>query len=699
MALIGSIRKRSGILITLVALAVGGFVMMDMTSGGGGSRGGLFDSGNTLGKVNGKKISYTEFSELEKNMGRQGDTYGSRQQVWNYLVDNTIVQDEAKCLGMAVSEEELLELEFGAPQGLSPIITNRFADRQTGGVNLEMLSQYKQAIIDNKLNPEQRQFWAQQQKEIVSERMRAKLTAMVSKAVYVPTWQAEQMYKEQNEKMDVLLVKVPFVKVPDTEVSVSDADYSAYIADNKGRFFRDKAGRKINYVAFNVAASSADSASYYTKVAKLASGFRAAKNDSMFTLSNGGNFDGRYSKRAQLSKAVQDSLFGGTIGKVIGPYIENGTYTLAKLVSRMSMPDSVRASHILVAGAGAQKTIDSLRVLIESGKARFDSVAIRFSTDPGSGAKGGDLGLFGPGMMVKPFNDVCFLKGEIGKLYSVTTQFGVHLIKVTEKKKSSEYAQIAYVAEAIVPSRETSNAAKDKATQFLASNRSVEALKKSAETDASLGGLQVSQVVDDNGYDIGGGMNGETSREIIRAANKSKVGEVFPQVFEFRNQGEYHTSRYIIAGLRAVLPAGLPSVGDVKEDIEADVKNVKKGDAIKAKIGTSKDLNAIASMYGMKVDTVKQIAFGAPFIPNVGNEAKLTANLFKQQQGGTTDAVVGRNGVYMASVLNRASAVAPADLSSLQKQFASETRNVVRGRLIDSMKKKSKVKDFRADFF
>jgi peptidyl-prolyl cis-trans isomerase D len=699
MALIGSIRKRSGILITLVALAVGGFVVMDMTSGGGGNRGGLFDSGNTLGKVNGKKISYSEFSELEKNMARQGDVFGSRQQVWDYLVDNTIVEDEAKCLGMAVTEAELIELEFGAPQGLSPIITNRFADRQTGGVNLEMLNQYKQAIVEGKLNPEQRQFWAQQQKEIIAERLRSKLTTMVSKAVYVPTWQAEQMYKEQNEKSDVLLVKVPFAKIPDAEVSVTDADFSAYIAENKGRFFREKEGRKINYVSFNVAASSADSAAYRTKLAGLVSGFRATKNDSSFTLLNNGNFDGRYSKRSQLSKPVQDSLFGGSIGKVIGPYADNGAYVLAKLVSRMSMPDSVRASHILVAGAGAQKTIDSLKVLIESGKARFDSVAIRFSTDPGSGAKGGDLGLFGPGMMVKPFNDVCFLKGEIGKLYTVTTQFGVHLIKVTEKKKSSEYAQIAYVGEPIVPSRETSAAAKDKANQFLASNRSIEALKETTKNDQSAGGLQLSNYVDDNAYDIGAQMPGETSREIVRAAYKAKVGEVFPQVFEFRNEGEYHTSRYIVAGLRSIVPAGLPSVADIKEDIEADVKNVKKGDVIKNKIAGSKDLNAIATMYGMKVDTVKQIAFGAPFIQNVGNEAKLTASIFKQQQGGTTDAIVGRNGVYVANVINRSTATPPADLTSIQKQFATETRNVVRGRLISAMKKKAKIQDSRANFF
>ena len=699
MALIGSIRKRSGLLVSLVALAVAGFLIMDMTSGKGGRNGGLFDSGNTLGSVNGKKINYAEFSALEKTMGQQGDAYGTRQQVWNYLVDNEIVSEEAKCIGMGVSPEELMELQFGAPENLSPIMTNRYADRQTGRVNMNTIGQLKEMVTSGKLDETQRQTWAQQEKEIIAERMRTKLSNMVSKAVYIPTWQAEQLFKDQNDKIDALVVKVPYAKVADGDVTVADSDFSAYIADNKGRFLREKEGRRVNYVVFAVPASSADSASYRQKLAKLVADFRAAKNDTSFTLANGGNYDGRYMRKSQASKAIQDSLFGGNIGKVIGPYVENGTYVLAKLVSRMAMPDSVKASHILVQGAGAQKTIDSLRVLIESGKVKFDSVAVRFSSDPGSAAKGGDLGLFGPGMMVKPFNDACFVNSVIGKLYTVKTQFGVHLIKVTEKNKNSDYAQIAYVYQPIEPSKETTNGIKDKVQEFLTKNRSVDALKAAAEADPTLGGLQVSNPVDDNSYDIGGGMTGETSRDIVRAAYKAKVGEVFPTIYEFREQGAYYTSKFVVAGLRSILPAGLPSVNDIREDIMADVKNVKKGEVIKAKIGSSKDLAGIATMYGMKVDTVKAIAFGAPYIQGLGNEPKLSGALSTLAQGSTTEPVIGRNAVYVASVYNKAQSALPADLTALKTQFATEQRNAVRGRLIDSMKKKAKVKDFRADFF
>ena len=61
---------------------------------------------------------------------------------------------------------------------------------------------------------------------------------------------------------------------------------------------------------------------------------------------------------------------------------------------------------------------------------KFAEYAGLHSTCP-SGKKGGDLGSFGPGMMVKPFNDAVF-EGKVGDLLKVQTQFGFHLILITE---------------------------------------------------------------------------------------------------------------------------------------------------------------------------------------------------------------------------------------------------------------------------
>jgi peptidyl-prolyl cis-trans isomerase C len=86
------------------------------------------------------------------------------------------------------------------------------------------------------------------------------------------------------------------------------------------------------------------------------------------------------------------------------------------------------ASHILVS---SEKECLDLKAKLDNGAA-FDSLAKQYSTCP-SGRQGGDLGEFGPGQMVKEFDEVVF-SGEVGKVHGpVKTQFGYHLLKITKR--------------------------------------------------------------------------------------------------------------------------------------------------------------------------------------------------------------------------------------------------------------------------
>jgi peptidyl-prolyl cis-trans isomerase C len=94
----------------------------------------------------------------------------------------------------------------------------------------------------------------------------------------------------------------------------------------------------------------------------------------------------------------------------------------------------IRASHILVKDEATAKEI---RAQLVSNPDSFADVAKEKSTDLGSGRRGGELGLFGPGRMVPEFEAVAFsLKpGEISEV--VKTQYGYHVIKVTERKEGT----------------------------------------------------------------------------------------------------------------------------------------------------------------------------------------------------------------------------------------------------------------------
>jgi peptidyl-prolyl cis-trans isomerase D len=129
-----------------------------------------------------------------------------------------------------------------------------------------------------------------------------------------------------------------------------------------------------------------------------------------------------------------DALAGGsavTEADVKAAYEQN--------LGRYGTGEQRRASHILVTAegsdkAGARKKADELLAAVQAKPDDFARLARENSKDPGSAAQGGDLGFFGKGMMVKPFEEVVFtLKpGETSGV--VETDFGYHIIRVTEVK-------------------------------------------------------------------------------------------------------------------------------------------------------------------------------------------------------------------------------------------------------------------------
>jgi peptidyl-prolyl cis-trans isomerase D len=103
---------------------------------------------------------------------------------------------------------------------------------------------------------------------------------------------------------------------------------------------------------------------------------------------------------------------------------------------RYQQPEERRASHILIAAdkndkAKAKGKAEEILKEVQKNPAAFPDLAKKNSQDPGSAAKGGDLGFFGRGMMVKPFEDTVFKlkEGEISGI--VESDFGFHIIKLT----------------------------------------------------------------------------------------------------------------------------------------------------------------------------------------------------------------------------------------------------------------------------
>jgi peptidyl-prolyl cis-trans isomerase D len=704
MALIGTIRKNGWILIAMMTLALGGFILMEIISNAQRNSAGDV---NTLGKVNGTEIKRTEFERYMALIYSNADANSAfqvRDQAWKFFSENLLITQEAEKLGLGVGRDELRDLEFGI--NMSPLIKERYKNSD-GTVNMNYLNGVKSAIDGGQFVDQQqfpfRSAWIEQEAEVIKIKLEDKLTTLVSKGMYTPTWQAEMTFRENNERRGFAYVRIPYETIKDEEAQPTDDDFKSFLEENPHLYDQTEETRVVAYVAFNVATTSGDSAASKAAIIKLKEGFASATNDSIYAINNGGTYNKVFKTKTALPVNAADTLLRMPVGAIVGPYLDGDNYTISKILVRKTLPDSVRARHILLKGNNPAfaTTLDSLKDLISSGKERFDSLAVKISQDPGSGAKGGDLGYFANGMMVPEFNDVCFNTGEQGKLYITQTQFGYHLIEITGQKfvKNEVGVKTIDIKQRIEPSKNTMQAAKDKAIALVQVTKTVADLTTTAKQAGAI--VMSSAPLKSSDYTIDGLGTGADAREIIRWAfgDEAKKDLVSKDIFSFRDaNGGYFDNKYVVVGLKNIAKKGKANVATLKSIPEAEqkVRQEKKGTLILKQLGTVTDLTVVAAQYQTKVDSVKSVS-----MMSSGGEPRVLGAAFFLPTGQISNpAIVGSAGVYVIAPISEKSAVQPpADLTMFKKQVSSSAATTIKTNLVESIKKRADIRDNRGRFY
>lgn len=701
MALIGTIRKNGWILIVAMALALGGFILMDVMSNSQ-----RYSAGdvNTLAKVGEQEIKRSEFDTYEKlvySEQQRNNAFQIRSQAWTYFLEKAIVEQEAAPLGLGVGKEELLDLQFGL--NLSPIIVERFKN-EAGQPDRAQLAGIKNAIEQGQFTDQRaRAYWSVQEKEIIKTRMQEKLLNAVSKGMYTPKWQAEMVFQENNNRRDFVAVRIPYDAVKDDEIKVTDSDYEDFIKNNPNLYAQQEETRVVSFVTFPVIPTSQDSANAFEVVRKMVDGLRAAKNDSTYVLTNGGAFSGLYVPKNQFPAVFADSAMSRPLGSIIGPVYDGGEFRIMKIIDRKSLPDSVKARHILLKDATPENSAraDSLLALIKSGKERFDSLAMKLSQDPASGRDGGNLGWFANGSMVKEFNDLCFITGEQGKLYKISTQFGWHIVEITGKKFESgeQSAKVAVLGRRLEPSKSTQQMVKDKAVALVQQAKTLADLETLANQNRAQ--FYAAQNLKQNDFNVASLGTGEDVRDVVRWAfdENTKIGSISKEVFAFGDpQGGYFDAKYVVPALKGILKKGKPTVETLKALPEAEtyVKALKKAEVIKSKTQNPNDIAAIAQQWNNgKVDTLKNINF-----LNTNNEPRIAGTVFSLETGKISKAITGTIGVaYVMPTSEIAQQPLPADMTLFRRQMTSQTVAGMRMSLMKAMQRSYEIEDNRYRFW
>ncbi|MEO7523859.1 MAG: peptidylprolyl isomerase [Ferruginibacter sp.] len=710
MQIIQNIRdKGAAIVIVVIALSLIGFILMDAQQGSNKLFGSLSSS---VGKVNGENIELGEFNKRvkqsedmqeQRNGQRPGgaQTYQIRDQMWNQIIAEKIFFTETEKLGIEFTSGELRDILLSNDQNNPFLKEPGMTDSSTGKLDVTKA----QSALANikKFKGEQREaIDAQILDPLKITSTVAKYTGLLNASVYYPSWMQQKESTDSKNFATISYVSLPYSDINDSTIKVSDQEINEYVQKHKD-MFKQEEGRNISYVAFSQMADKDDSARTEMMVSDLKNTFVADSNAKAFIARNTSSIEytDDYAPKSKISPAVADTITKLAPGAVYGPYLDKGSYVIAKMIGSKTLPDSVRARHILIPtnnpqtgqpvqeDSVAKKLADSLYNAIRAGS-NFAALALQFSSD-GSKTSGGDLGTFEYGKMVPEFNEFSFTK-PVGSMDVVKTQFGYHIIEVMSQKGGQPVYKFAYLGKEINASETTIN------------NASLEATKASAEkTAANLAkyvekkGLKLTQVpnlVKENDFQIGALQD---ARSLVRWVFEAKKGEV-SEPFSIGDE-------FVVAQVDKLNDKGVQDATTARSGSEAIIRNRKKADLLIKKVGSNTaTLEAIATATGKPVQqagTDSTLTMLSQMIGGLGMEAKVIGASFnKEYQTKVSPAIPGTSAVYFIKV--NAVQTKPADnpetIASQESSKKASLRNQVNN-WFEGLKKPADIKDERSKYF
>lgn len=705
MSIIQTVRdKYLWVVSVAIALSVIGFLLMDSRSGSK-SRNNTADE--VIASVNGKSITYGAFMEMEKMIeenymaqGRPMDESTRQQiyqQVWSQLSDGTLLDQEIEKLGFVLTDKEINDQMFvsNPPEFLKQEFTNRETGQFDAIAARNALNQLKKSKNEVQKEKLEKMFID----PYIEGLLRKKYFTLLQASTYVPKWMAEKQLADDNAITSFQYVNVPYTSISDSTIKITDEQIDTYVRKHKNEYQQEEPSRSIAYVTFDIKATASDSAAALKTITDIKTAFQETKDPGVFATRNSSDiqyFDG-YSPISRLMMPYKDSILAAGIGKVYGPYLDNNSWVLSRIVDIKNLPDSVKARHILIAtmdlqtqqpkldDASAKAKIDSIYSAIKAG-ADFTMMALRFSDDEGSKTKGGDLGYFSQGMMVPEFNDSCF-QGKTGDMKIVRTQFGYHLINIQDQKGIQPSYKIAYMAKNISPSQETINDAMNKANMFAGNSRNLKAFDENLKK-ANYNRFVVLDIKSTDFVIPGIG----DARSLIRWVYENESGEVSdPQDMK---------DKYVVAAITGVQDKGLINATKARPIVEPILRNVEKAKQIKAKIGTVSTLETVASVQKQTIQRVDSISFSSPSIRGVGPEPKIIGAAFdKSNLNKVLQPIEGNSGVFIIKPEMIAAKVATVlDLDGQRKQIEGQLKQSVIYTALNGLRKAANITDKRSKY-
>lgn len=639
----------------------------------------------TIGEVNGEKIKYTDFERRVKeqaDMARQQnpnqedfDEAPVREQVWNEMVDEILMRQEAQKLGITVSNDEVLDVLLENPP---EVLRRPFMD-SVGRFNRELYLEYVTnpdliAQRGGQGGAEQaanfKKYLVRVEDALRLDKLQNNMRAAVGTAFgAIDPLYLQNRFKTENSTLDADIIQLNTGLISDSAVTVGAEEIGKYYKEHESSF-KQKAVRKLNYAILPITPSQADSQRVQKRLERMMSDLNAAQTagqrDTVFE-----RFVGDYGGQTVDYKFVQDvppqtlvMLNNLPLRGVVGPIQTQQGLTFIRLDDRRAgVNTQTKASHILIQFGSNKDSAraEAVRIMQEAQAAGkdFNALAKQYSKDPSAAQNSGDLGFFGKGMMVKPFEEAASAAAVGSIVGPVETQFGWHVIKVTDRK-SDEIKYSEVVLQPTISQATRSSLFRTAAT-----------LKEQVGGGAKF--LEAAQKL--------GIQAGETayfrrmstilgSRTLTNFAFDGNVGDVHDPI-EIKNTG------IVVAQIAQSRLPGIMPLEDAQESIRMKLLNSKKLDALK---GKAQEIFAkVSSLDSLKkvktIDSTLSVISANGItdngrIPSLGADVALTSSLFAQvSQAGSKiiGPIRGERGYYIAQIKGSKA----ADVAAFEAQRAT----------------------------
>ncbi|WP_311435542.1 peptidylprolyl isomerase [Hoylesella timonensis] len=713
MAALGKIRKRGMILISIIGLGLFAFIAEEGFRSCEASRN---DQRQQVGKVLGEKVNvqdfqklmdeYTEVIKMQQGVDNLNEMQMNqvKDMVWQTYIQTKVVEDEAKKIGLTVTDAELQNI---LAEGTNPMLMQTpFVNRQTGRFDVNSLKKF---IADYKTqqtaNPQMAaqyqtlyKYWTFIERTLRQQILAQKYQSLLAGCILSNPVEAKLSYKEENEESSIQLATFAYSTIDDSKIKVQDADLKAKYDELKERFKQNVESRDIKYVTVRVEPSPADRAELQQTFKKYTTDLAAASEPANVVRKSTSlvNYLGIPVAKTAYPNDIADKLDSMAVGQTYGPFETkmDNSMNVVKLISKQLLPDSVQYRQIQVIGktpAEAQKRADSIYTALNAGAA-FETIAKKY------GQSGEKVWMTTAQYQNAPSLDAdtktyigTLNNSGVNELKNVKIGQGNLIVQVVDRRAMINKYTAAVIKKSIDFSKDTYSKAYNKFSSFVSANQTPESIQKNAKSSGYT--VQDAKDITTSTHTLVG-IN--ATREALKWLFDAKEGEISP-MYECGNNDQL-----LLVVLDKIHPKGYRSYDDpqVKEFLKAEVLRDKKAEQLMAKAKDVKNI-AAAQAKGAKVDAVNQITFAAPvFVMSVGaSEPALSGAVAATAKGKfSSRPVKGNAGVYVFEVTGRTMRPGKFDAKTEEQKTRQKALQYA-GNFMNELILKANIEDNRYLFF